>query len=695
MRKILALLLAGLFLILFFIAVTVNQAIDTASDPDVITGMIDDADLYDYAYDNILANLVHDMVEKGIEVNTGLDDSSPPTVLKFEDTEAAAIAITNLIETLVPREYVKEKLEASLSSAVPYASGETDEFEIDLEVQERVRAVPGAVRQLVSDIDLTERIIADLLVPQFDSFTDDISGQALGIKFTSTEVETATRQLFEPVWLEGQLFTAIDEITPYFAGDSSSFNVVLRFDDRVTVIGTILKDKLSDEDTLYNLVFSQVIDPLIEQTVAQSNSVGFGIELTETEVVSTFAAIAPRNWVQEQAEGVIDALIAYLVGATDSLGYTVDLTDRKTTAVTELQLLAKTKLESTLSGIPECATPQELLGASQDIQAQQLPRCIAGEQTTIDVALATFLPVMNAQVESFVSGQVPNEVAYTQADLEAQLGGTFDTVIDVRSRIADGVSFSDEDLVELMAGDSSSASRADAREALKILADGVAFTEENITKNLTPLARQQFDDIRGYVNTGLSLRWLLWVLVLIPLVIIALVGGEGWAGRFKWAGGVAVVSALIIYGGIAVAWSFNDIAQEYVPDYGADVSAEFKADYPRLGTEIESGELDVRFERALDSWQGDWRNQTVPWIIIGALVFGLGHVWPKLTEKKGVRMGTGPTYEGSSPTPSSSGTGGLSITKDWGDDPNAPDAEGTHATSADSTDDKNTDKSST
>jgi hypothetical protein len=693
MRKILALLLAGLFLILFFIAVTVNQVVDTASDPDVITGMIDDAELYDYAYDNIIGNLVHDMVDKGIEVNTGLDDSSSPTVLKFEDTDAATLAITNLIEMLVPREYVKEKLEEGLNGVVPYARGETDEFEIDLEVQERVRAVPEAVRQLVSELDLTERIIADILVPQLDSFMDDISGQALGIEFTSAEIESSARQLFEPVWLEGQLFGAIDEITPYFAGDTDSFNVVLKFDDRVTVIGTILKNKLSSEDTLYNLVFSQVIDPLIEQTVAQSTSVGFGIALTEAEVVATFAAIAPRDWVQEQGEGVIDALIAYLVGATDTLEYSVDLADRKLTAVTELQSLAKTKLESTLAGIPNCATPLDLLGASQDIQSQQLPRCVAGGQVTINAALAIFLPVMNSQVEAFVAGQVPSEVAYTQADLEAQLGGTFDTVIDVRRRISDGVSFTDQDLIAMMAGDSSAASRADAENNLQILADGIAFSEEDITNSLTPLAQQQFDDIRGYVNTGLSLRWILWVLVLIPLLVIALIGGKGWAGRLKWAGGVAVVSAVIVYGGIAVAWSFNDIAQDYIPDYGSKVSAEFKADYPRLGAEIESGELDARFERALDSWQGGWRNQTIPWIIVGAVVFAIGVAWPRFTEKEGVRMGTGPSYKGSSPSPAS--TSGFSVPKEWGDDADGESADATPEDSSDTPDDKKSEGTTT
>ena len=250
MRKLLAVLLAGLFLIFFFMATTVNQVVDTVSDPGVLTGMLDDAEAYDYVYDNIIGNVVHDIVKNGIEVDSGLEGSASTSTLQFEDPDAAALAITNLIETLVPREYVQEKLEESLNGVVPYAKGETDEFIVDLEVQERVRAVPSAVRQLVSDLELTEQVVDDLLVPQLDQFSGQISEQALGIEFTDSELEQAARDIFEPELLEGQIFAAVDEITPFFAGDSDSFNVVLRFDDRAVVIGQILKDKLVSEDTL-------------------------------------------------------------------------------------------------------------------------------------------------------------------------------------------------------------------------------------------------------------------------------------------------------------------------------------------------------------------------------------------------------------------------------------------------------------
>ena len=666
MRKVLAVLLAGLFLILFFVAVTVNQAVDTASDPDVITGMLDDAEMYDYIYDNIIGNLVHDIVSKGIEIESGLEDSAEPTVLTFNDPDAAALAITDFIEIIVPREYVKDKIEEGMNGLVPYARGEVDTFTLDLEVQERVRAVPEAARQVVADLDLTERVIEDLLIPQLDSFTGQISGQALGIDLTEAEIESAARRIFAADWLEGQLFGAIDEITPYFAGDADSFSVELRFGDRAVIIGQILKDKLVSQDTLYNLVFAQVVDPLIKQTVAQSSSVGFGISLTEAEVVDSFEVIAPRDWVQDQGEGVIDALIAYMVGESETLAYRVDLTDRKTAASTELEALALRKLEAALNNIPACSSPADALGATQDIASQQVPRCIAGGQPMVDLALNTFAPVMISQVTSFVDAQVPSEVLYSQADFESQVGGSLESVEEIRDQISEGFGFSNRDLVDMIASNSSQRAQADAERRLKTLADGFVFTEVDITGDLDSSALKQLNDIRGYVGTGLSIRWILWVFVLIPLLVIALIGGNGWAGRLKWAGGVAAISAVLVYGGIAVAWSLNDVAQEYVPDYGARVNSDFRADYPRLSDELESGELTVRFERLVDSWQQGWRNQTVPWIVAGIVAFGVGFALPRFGGKKGVRMGGGPSYKGSSPKPSSSG---FTVPKEWGDAP--------------------------
>ena len=103
-----------------------------------------------------------------------------------------------------------------------------------------------------------------------------------------------------------------------------------------------------------------------------------------------------------------------------------------------------------------------------------------------------------------------------------------------------------------------------------------------------------------------------------------------------------------------------------MPDYGAELSPEFRTDYPRLTAELETDELTNRFERAIDSWQQGWRNQTVPWIIGGLIVFAAGTVLSIRGSKKTVSMGSGTAHKGS--TSSAASSDASSIPKDWGDE---------------------------
>ena len=661
MRKTLAIVLAGLFLVLFLIVVTVNHAVNTASDPEVIIGMVNDAEAYDYVYDNIVANLVHDMVEQGIAIDAGLTDTSSATDFTFDDPDAAYLAIIGLIEDLVPREYVKEKFEEGLRQTAPYLKGESDEFTIDLEVQERVRQIPVAVRALVADLELTGQVVDDLLIPRVAEFNSLVSSDALGIEFSDQEIEDLARLVFTKSWLEGQLFGAIDEITPYFAGDVESFDVVFRFDSRVVIIGEVLKEKLASEDTLYTLVFAQVIDPLIQQTVAQSTSVGFGVALSEKEVTEAFEVIAPPQWVREQGDGVIDALSNYLIGHADELRYSVELAERKRAATFELQVLARQKLRAVLNEIPACTTPQDALGATQDQSAGRLPRCLVGGAGTANLVLLAFGPTVDQQVASFIETQVPDRLSYSLADFESQVGSGLESVEEIRKRIAEGISFTDQDLIDAIADENDRESREDAERLMQVLAGGVLFTDKDITDNLTPSELKQFNDARDYAKRGMSLRWLLWILVLLPLVGISFVGSSTWPGRLKWAGGVAAVSGIIVFAIITIGWAAIDVANDRIPDYETDISAEFRADYPRLTAELESDEPVERLQRALDSWQRGWRNQTVPWIIVGVIAFAAGIILERSgpTTRTSRRSPNGPSNAPST-APGAARTGGES-----------------------------------
>ncbi len=64
MHNFLALVFTAGLVVLLFLVVTANHALNTISKPDVIISVLNDAEAYDYLYDEIIGNLVYDVVEK-------------------------------------------------------------------------------------------------------------------------------------------------------------------------------------------------------------------------------------------------------------------------------------------------------------------------------------------------------------------------------------------------------------------------------------------------------------------------------------------------------------------------------------------------------------------------------------------------------------------------------------------------------
>jgi predicted RNA binding protein with dsRBD fold (UPF0201 family) len=63
-----------------------------------------------------------------------------------------------------------------------------------------VRQIPDAVRALVADLNLTEQVVDDLVIPQVAEFNSLVSSDALGINFSDQEIEDTARSVFAADW---------------------------------------------------------------------------------------------------------------------------------------------------------------------------------------------------------------------------------------------------------------------------------------------------------------------------------------------------------------------------------------------------------------------------------------------------------------------------------------------------------------
>ena len=61
MRTLLVILLVPVFALVFLFAITINQIVSTVSSEDLVVRILDDVEIYDYIYDDLMVRLSEDL----------------------------------------------------------------------------------------------------------------------------------------------------------------------------------------------------------------------------------------------------------------------------------------------------------------------------------------------------------------------------------------------------------------------------------------------------------------------------------------------------------------------------------------------------------------------------------------------------------------------------------------------------------
>ncbi len=634
MRIFLAVLLAIIFAVLFIAAVTINRVKDTAGGSDYLVNLLDDVDAYNYGYDTVLDALLTDITNKGFDITGGATDTTK--TIKFDDPERVKRASLTFIEEVLPREYVRAKTRETVQGAIRYFTGRSDEFDLDLETQERTRRVPAAVRAAAEEIDLGELITDQFIAPTIRDLAGELTENTFGIEFTAADAEDAARRVIPPDWIEEQIFQAVDELVPYVAGEESTFNVRIDVRDRIPIAGEVLKEKLTADDSTIELVFDRVVDPLIHAAVSDINVLSFRVEITEEEIDEAIEAVAPPSWVRDQANRIIDEFVEYLSGRDNRLDYVVDLTGPKEAAVEVITDLALRKLNEQLAVIRTCTGIADATAAGGDVTSGLLPRCIPGGADELITAIMT--PTIEAGVSDLILGSVPDRITYTDAEFRAQLGaGNVNTLDDLRSTIANGVSYSSEDFLLDFIGNSDFDEAEDRREIVRIIRSGIRFDETDF-RDLANGRVNDVDEVRDWIGRSFSFWWLIFTPALLLLLVVTLVGGRSWPGRFKWFGVTLLVVSLLSLVVVRITWSVTGTYRDDAVVIES-LSEEFRADFPALTRVIESEELQDKLNFMLDDWAAGLGNANIPFIIAGAIVAALAWLYPRYVRYLPARFG--------------------------------------------------------
>ena len=529
-----------------------------------IKGLLRKADAYGLLFDEVITPAIDDALANELPL----------------DVDISSQRIADAVRAVAPREWVQAQVESALDELTPYVVGERDTFELRVELADRVEVALAEVRALLGEADAYELLFDEIVAPKID---DALAQELpLDIDVSSTRLTSAVRAVATREWVDAQVDVILEQATPYLVGTEDSFEIRVELADRVEIALAEIKDILRETDA-YALLYDQVVEPAVLDSLAGDIQLPFGISVTEVEVVSALREVAPVDWVQEQAEALIDSIGPYLTGAEDQFFVDISLVDNKRDASEVIEALVIQRLEEASARLPDCTSSQLLDLAAGDLGV--FSRCVPG-----GIDLAQTIQVLDldiaGEIDRRILSSVPNTIRFTDQNLRQTLEAAgasenVELVDTVREVVRDGWTYTSSELrSDLIATDKQAI--ADGIDDVRdILANGWTYDETDLRQQIVDLGvdstdvLKALDDTRAFLADGWTytdtdlredlgsgvddldrgrrilkqirtFRWIVYLPLIVLLLGIGFLGGTTWWSRTAWAGGALAICAVLI-----------------------------------------------------------------------------------------------------------------------------------------------------
>ena len=314
-RRILTIPLGILLLALLVVAVTALEIDGTFLDPDYYTQELRDADIYEFALVDVTTSALNEGRNLTPEdLGTAKLDENPLVTLGLTTAE-----IVSSLNRAIPPEWVQSVVEQLFDGIGQYMAGRRDEFTVTIRAGDQVVAMVSEIKSLLRKADAYNLLFAELTHPAIeDSLAEKMP---LGLNVSSDRLAESARIVVSPEWVQAEVEDALDEITPYIVGERDGFEIKVELSDRVEIALAEVKGLLRDVDA-YDLLYDEVIEPAVVDSLAGRGGLPAGIVLTDEEVTSALKQVAPPRWVRDQAG-------PYLTGTADTLSVDISLVENK------------------------------------------------------------------------------------------------------------------------------------------------------------------------------------------------------------------------------------------------------------------------------------------------------------------------------------------------------------------------------
>jgi len=201
---------------------------------------------------------------------------------------------------------------------------------------------PAYYKEELRKADIYNFVTNDLLTSALDEARELPPSEGMDENLlVTTGLETAqildsVNDAIPPEWVQAQVEESLDEFGQYLVGERDTFTLTINPGERVEQVLDELQELIHEADA-YELIYSQQIDPKLEELA--SSDLPLGIDVTGDQLKASFRKIVPPDWVETQVDNAIDEVTPYLAGKEDSFLVTVPLSDRVEAALEETKII--------------------------------------------------------------------------------------------------------------------------------------------------------------------------------------------------------------------------------------------------------------------------------------------------------------------------------------------------------------------
>jgi len=630
LRRFLVIPLGLVFFVLLVLTPIIFKVSETFLEPDFYKDQLTKADIYNF--------VLVELPTSGIEEDRSNDQHFFSGTLEEHPLDTMSLTTDEIVSSIgraFPPAWVQEQVEQVIDQAGGYITGERDSFEITVIAAERVTATNQELQALVRKVHLYDLLFYEIVTPEIDKVLAEEGALPFNIPLVGEDLVTAAQRVAPEDWVKDQVDNALSEVKSYMVGDQDTFELNVQLAERADVALEEVMTLLMKAN-FFELLFDEVVDPMLEGSLSQFTELPFGVSITQEEVASAMRELVPPSWVEEQALGVIDEVGPYLIGRTDSFQAVIPLGDLREVALKIIEDLAESKLTALVEALHQCDTGQLPFSGSFP-SLHELPECVP-RGIEVELLIDLLNIDITGEVGEMIGSQIRDEMVYTETDLRQALGGNpassnLESLDNIREIMSQGWTYTDVDLREDLDEEYANV-LADVRAALS---DGWSYTDVDLRENFASAddgtALDNLDTFREQLNRIRNLRFLVYILWAVLLALIGVLGGRDWRGKIAWAAAALGISAAIVF--VASGPVYSSIVQSQIDELRVDIVQDI--DSPTMLLAAEKG-LNVVQTMADDFLAGIGHSSLIP-VVFAVLVFAVAQFWPKFVRR------TSPTEE--------------------------------------------------